>query len=327
MKKLAITTLVLAALAVPARPAELVEAIIARVGDRIITRTQYNDRLRETLDEISRTAPPEEMASRQAEAKKELLNEMLSELLLKDRADRMGLTVTPQEITDALNRLKSQYGITSDEAFNESLQKSGLTRAQMEARLKDTLLTQKVFSRELRSREEMSDKDLREKYEREKERFRRPERAHVREIIVIPAEASNPDSIGRASARAVQVAQRAKEGEDFAKLAKEFSDSPTRDTGGDLGEVAKGEMLPALDQAVFAAKAGDIVGPIQTRSGFHVLKVEQRLASELPAFDSVKDQLKKDASEETFQRDYKAYVEKLRKEAFIEIHEENVPKA
>lgn len=325
-KTLILSTLITAALAIPASAAEIVEAIVARVGDRIITRSQYVDRLQDSTAEINRTVPPTEAQQRIAAMKKELLNEMLSELLLKDRADRLGLVVSPTEVTDAVNRLKAQYNMKTEAEFEKSLADSGLTRSAMEARLKDTLLTQKVFSRELRSRDEMSDRDLKEKYEREKENFRRPERARLREIVIVPSTDGDPEAIRRASARAVQIAQQAKDGSDFAALAKEFSDSPTRSTGGELGEVAKGEMLAALDQAVFAPNAGTIIGPVQTRSGFHVVKVEERLPSELPSFDSVKAELKKEAGEETFQRDYKLYIEKLRKEAFLQIYEDNLPK-
>lgn len=325
-KKLILPLIATLALAIPMSAAEVVEAIVARVGDRIITRTQYLARFADADADIARSAPPAEAAARREQLKRDLLNEMLSELLLKDRADRLGLTVSQQEVTEAVNRLKVQYNLKTDEEFEKSLRESGLTRTQMESRLRDTLLTQKVFSKELRSRDEMSDKDLREKYEREKERFRRPERAKLREIVIVPTEESDPASIGRASARAVQIAQQAKEGGDFAALAKEYSDAPTRSNGGDLGEVAKGELLAALDQAVFAANAGNVIGPIQTKSGFHVIKVEQRLPSELPSFDSVKAELKRDAGEETFQRDYKVYIEKLRKEAYLQIYEQNVPK-
>ncbi|MGZ7039215.1 MAG: peptidylprolyl isomerase, partial [Thermoanaerobaculia bacterium] len=91
------------------------------------------------------------------------------------------------------------------------------------------------------------------------------------------------------------------------------------------GEVARGELLPDLDKAVFNAAAGAIIGPIPTKSGWHILKLETRLPSEVPAFESVKDKLRKDVSDETFQRDYKAYIERLRKDAFIQINEQNVP--
>lgn len=304
---------------------QVVEAVVARVGDRIITRTQYLERLNQGYEELARMAETNaDLETRRAELRERLLDDMLSELLLKDRADRLGLSVSPDELKEAVQRLKVQYNLTTEEEFNESLRKSGLTRVEMEARLKDSLLTQKVFARELRSRSDLSDRELRERYEREKERFRRPERARVREIIV--ATTDRPQSVADASAKAVQLAARAKQGEDFAKLAAEFSDAPTKEQGGDLGEVAKGELLSALDQAVFGSNVTGIIGPIQTRSGFHVLKVEQRFASEIPSFDSVKTQLRKEAGDETFQRDYKAYLDRLRKEAFIQINQENIPK-
>lgn len=307
--------------------AEVVEAIVARVGDRMITRSQYLARLEDGYEEIERTTPPAEVASRKATLRKNLLNEMLSEILIKDRADRLGLTVTPPELQEAVKRLKAQYGINSDEEFNESLKKSGLTRAEMEARLRDTLLTNKVFSRELRSREDLTDRELRERYEREKEQYRLPERAKVREIVVVLPETADQATRDRLKTRAMEAYERAKRGDDFLILVAEYSEAPTKDQGGDLGEIAKGELLPVLDSGVFRSDAGAVVGPIETRFGYHILKIDARMPSELPSFDAVKERLRKEASEETFQRDYQAYIERLRKEAFVEIYEQNLPTA
>lgn len=319
MKKL-FFTLILATIAVPAAAAEIVEAIIARVGDRIITRTQYLARLSEGYSELEK-GDPATVAQRKADYRKNLLESMIGELLIKDRADRIGITVSNEEVQDAIGRLKREYNIRTDEEFNASLASSGLTRSQMEARLRESLVTQKVFARELRSRAELTDRELRERYEREKETFRRPERARIREIVI----AAETATLADASARAVQIAARAKQGEDFAALATEFSDAPTKAQGGLLGEVAKGELLEALDTAVFSAAAGTVVGPIQTRAGFHIMKVEQRLPSELPGFDAVKEQIRKDLSDDAYQRDFKAYLDRLRKDAFIQVHEANIP--
>jgi parvulin-like peptidyl-prolyl isomerase len=259
------------------------------------------------------------------EASKSLVNELISELLLKDRADRLGIVVTDAEVKDAVGRLKQQYGITTDEQFVESLRSSGLTPAEMETRLRDTLLTNKLFGRELRNREDLSDPELRERYNREKEQYRLPERAHLREIVVLKPESAA--TLEEARQRATEVAEAAKKpGTDFANLASTMSESGTRDQGGDLGETAKGDLVPELDKAVFAAAPGAIIGPIETKSAWHIVKVEQRLPSEVPAFESIKDKLRRDASEETFQRDYKAYIESLRKDAFIQINEAMIPK-
>jgi parvulin-like peptidyl-prolyl isomerase len=192
----------------------------------------------------------------------------------------------------------------------------------METRLHDTILTNKVFGRELRPREDLTDKELRDRYDREKERYRLPERARLREIIVIKPEDSTKVEAARERANALAAQSRTS---DFAKLATTSSDAGTKDKGGDLGEVTRGELLPDLDKAVFNAQSGAVLGPIETASGWHILKVEARLPSEVPAFESVKDRLRKDASEDAWQRDYKAYIERLRKDAFIQINDQYIP--
>lgn len=326
MKKTLLAAALFAAVASTAGAADVVEAVVVRVGDRIITRSQYAKRLADLDREIEQTSPPEQVAERKQQVRSRIVDELIEELLIKDRADRIGVTVSPDEIKDAIARLKQQYNITTDEQFEASLRQSGMTRADMEVRLRDTLITNKVFARELRNRGELDDRELRERYNREKEQYRLPERARLREIVIVKPE--NPALADEARKRAETAASDARgPGADFAKIAAAVSEAGTKDQGGDLGEVARGELLSNLDTAVFNATAGDVIGPIETRSGWHVLKVEQRLPSEVPAFESVKDKLRKDASEETFQRDLKAYLESLRKDAFIQIHEQNIPKA
>lgn len=310
--------------AVPAS-AEIVEAVIARVGDRIITRSQYAVRLADGQREIERTAPPALAQQRKDEFRRDLFDEMVAEMLIKDRADRLGLGVSQQEIDAAVQRLMVQYGLENVEAFESSLRESGLTRSEMEARLRDTLLTQKVFGRELRSRDEISDRELRQRYDREKDRYRLPERAKVREIVVVvPATATIAEKTAL-RAEVEEAAMRASNGEDFAALVGEYSDAPSKEQGGDIGTVAKGELLAAIDAAVFAAPAGTIAGPVETPAGFHILRVDERLPSEVPGFEAVRERLRREANEETFQRDYEAYIERLRREAYVQIFEENLP--
>jgi len=324
MKKI-LLSLLIAATAVSASAAQLVEAIVIRVGDRVVTRTQFLKRLHDGYNEIEQTSQPAEIATKKEEFRKNLANDLISELLIKDRADRLGLTVSADEIKDAVDKLKQQYGLTTELQFNESLAKSGITRADMEARLRDTILMNKVFGRELRGREDMTDKELRERYDREKERYRLPERARLREIVILKPETAAAEQ--QARQKVDQIAEQARNNADFALLAKTTSQAPTKDKGGDLGEVARGELLPELDKAVFNSQSGAVIGPIEAKTAWHILKVEQRLPSEVPAFESIKDKLRKDASEDVWQRDYKAYIERLRKDAFIQINEANIPTA
>jgi len=198
-----------------------------------------------------------------------------------------------------------------------------MVRADMEARMRDQIVTNKVFGHELRPREDLTDKELRERYDREKEHYRLPERAKLREIVILRPDGALASEA--AQKHATDLAQQARSGGDFAKLAQTFSEAGSKDKGGDLGEVSRGELLPDLDKAVFNATSGAVIGPISTKSGWHILKVEQRLPTEVPAFESIKDKLRKDASDETWQRDYRAYIQRLRNDAFIQINEANIP--
>ena len=322
MKK-ALLPLVIAALAGAASAADVVEAIVIRVGDRVVTRSQYVKRLHDGYNEIEQTsqAAPD-TATKKDEFRKNLTNDLISELLIKDRADRLGISVSNAEVTDAIDRLKQQYGLTTEEQFNDSLARAGLTHADMEARLRERLLMKKVIGRELRGREDMSDKDLRERYDREKERYRLPERARLREIVILKPD--NMLAMEQAQRQAQSLADQARNNADFALLAQTASQAPNKDKGGDLGEVARGELLPELDKAVFNSQSGTILGPIDAKSAWHIIKVEQRMPSEVPAFESIKDKLRKDAGDDAWQRDYKAYIDRLRKGAFIQINEANL---
>ena len=326
MMKTLIAGLALSAAALVAQ-AEVVEAVVARVGDRIVTRSQYEARLASGYAEMEATVPPAQLAEQRETFRKKLLDEMLAEVLIKDRADRLGLTVTKPEIDDAIKRLMAQYNLQSEEAFNKSIEESGLTRPEMEARLRDTLLTQKVFGRELRSRTEIDDKELRKRYELEKDAYRLPERARIREIVVVIPEGADVSARALLRARVEEAATRARGGESFEALVKEFSDSPSKEKGGSIGIVSKGELLAPLDQAVFATAAGSVAGPVESPAGFHLLLVEERLPSEIPGFEAVKERLRNSADQESFNRDYLAYIEKLRKEAYVQVFEANLPRS
>ncbi len=256
MRKLLVVLLMTLAVA-SLRASQIVEAVVARVGDRIITRSDYLDRLQHGLQEIENTGPADTQAARKEKFKNDLLNEMIDDLLIKDRADRLGLTVTDEQVKQAVEQLKSQYGITSDEQFEQSLAQSGLTRAQMEKRLRDTLMMNQLFSRELRSRSQADEKELRRRYEREKERYRLPERAHIREIILLHPETGDEQAVRK---QAEDIAAKARAGEDFAKLVENFSQAPSKKDQGDLGVVGKGELLPALNDAIFGNEQANLAG-------------------------------------------------------------------
>src|SRR3954466_1512435 len=124
MKK-TILALALTASAATLTAAQLVEAIVIRVGDRVVTRTQYVRRLKDGFTEIDQNSTsPAEATTKKEELRKSLSNDLIAELLIKDRADRLGLSVGADELKEAMVRLKEQDGIKTDATFDEWRQKA-----------------------------------------------------------------------------------------------------------------------------------------------------------------------------------------------------------
>jgi len=119
--------------------------------------------------------------------------------------------------------------------------------------------------------------------------------------------------------RAEDLAKRARSGEDFAELAKKYSEGPSRADGGDVGFFKRGEMVAAFDRAVFALKDGEVSDPVRTPFGWHVIKALERRTAKPKPFEQVKDEIRDHLWREQMQRQTEQYVEELRKQAAVDV--------
>ena len=227
-------------LGAPAFSAELVERIVARVNDRLITKSEFDKRV-----DLTVKAPqgPKDMN----QVRLESLDDLIKEKLVEERAKELSITATDAEVEEALARVKEQYKLTSDAEFDAALGQSGLTRNELKKQLRETITIQKVVGRDVTSRLEITDDMLRLEYERQKEKlYTVPEQARVWEIVIrFPRD----DATARenAGSRIAEAQAKIKAGAGFADVVKEYSEGSARERGGDLGIVLKGELLPALD--------------------------------------------------------------------------------
>ncbi|HWZ87005.1 MAG TPA: SurA N-terminal domain-containing protein, partial [Thermoanaerobaculia bacterium] len=235
----------LAAAACVLPAAELVEQIVVRVNDRLITQTEFDKRL------AVAAKTPGRSATDLAELQRSVLEDLIREKLLEERAKEMSVVASEEEIDVAVARVKAQYNLTTDAEFDAALAQSGMTRDELKRQMRQTITLQKVIGREVTSQLQLTDDSLRLEYERKKEQFYAvPESAHVAEIV---RKFSHGDAEERqkAVAEIEEIRVKVKAGASFSDLAKEMSQGNTRDKGGDLGRVSKGELVEALDAAVF----------------------------------------------------------------------------
>ncbi len=249
--------------------AELVERILARVNDRLITQSEYDKRLEVAQKAMRSSGDAQTMRVM-------VLEDLIREKLLEERAKEMSVTATDEEILAAVARVKQQYNLATDQEFDAALAQTGMTRDDLKRQMSETIVMQKVIGREVTSRMDLSDDALRLEYERKKDQYYAvPEHARVAEIVLkfSPADA---EARAAAAARAEEIQAKIKAGGSFADLAKEYSEGGTKDKGGDLGPVSKGELQEALDAGIFVEPAAEYPPPVLTADSIHIFHVTDR---------------------------------------------------
>jgi parvulin-like peptidyl-prolyl isomerase len=315
MKRFCIAAVVLAGAAGFAR-AELVERVVARVNDRIITESDLDYRVAHTRVDPSAHVDP-------LQVRLSALEQLIQQKLVDDKADALNIQIAPEEVADAVDRVKQQYGLSSDEQFDRALEANGVTRDALREQLRETLLTNKLLAREVPIN--LTDDALRTEYERLKEdHYAIPERAHVSEILV-RFDPGSEESLSAARKKIEEASRRIAAGTPFADVARDFSEGPAREKGGDLGIVSKGDLTPELDRAIFGPSKP--LEAVQTRDALYLLSVTDHQPVSYRPFDEVKDEIRTKMSEEIYEKKFSEYLKGLRKASFVKIFDEDLAKA
>jgi peptidyl-prolyl cis-trans isomerase D len=125
-------------------------------------------------------------------------------------------------------------------------------------------------------------------FEEGKARWDQPKRVRARHVLVKADDQAGAAAVEAAQKKAQEILEKARAGEDFAKLAQQSDDAGSKDKGGEVGWFGPGTMAKPFEEAAFGAKKGDLVGPVRTRFGFHVIQVEDVQEAKPASFDSVR---------------------------------------
>jgi len=191
----------------------------------------------------------------------------------------------------------------------------------------DGVLANELIKEEVLDKLTITESDAKKYYENHQSQFKVPEKIRVRHIL-IRADKSAPEEVRKkAKEKAEEILKKAKSGEDFAKLAMEYSDDPGSKTkGGDLGFFERGRMVPAFEEAAFKLNPGEVSGVIETAYGFHIIKMEEKKKEELEPFEKIKDKVMNKARDEIRSEKVKTYLDQIVKEADIKIFPEVLEK-
>ena len=242
-------------------------------------------------------------------AKTQVVPQLIAFNLTKAYARENGIEVSGEEIQEEIDRTKEQVGeqaaaagqnLTPDEAFQEALDQFGFTEDEFREEVRTGLLLREV-------REEVSGdagptpEEVEEFYEQNRQtRFTRPEQRCVRHILFTQDQEEEAE----------EVVQELEEGGDFEELARENSQDPgSAEQGGDLGCNPEGGFVPEFDEAAFEAEEGEIVGPIETDFGFHVLEVTEIQEEEEVPFEEASPEIEEQLSQQQQATEFDAWIQ------------------
>ena len=250
--------------------------------------------------------------------RKEAMELMIEQELVRQAAEARAIEVTEAEIDAAIAAIGEPY--EDPDEFARRVQSEGFTPESYREHV-GRMLAAKAYLDDIRATEAaVSDEDLEAYYRANERRLTFPEQVRVRHILLTWKPLGTADDRAAIRQQMVPILERARAGEDFAALAREFSDDyATKENGGDTGLFRRGQMAPAFERAAFALKAGEISDPVETPFGVHILRLEERKEARLLPLEEIREPLRDHIREERMEAAEEREIARLRKQGEVEI--------
>jgi peptidyl-prolyl cis-trans isomerase SurA len=293
----------------------VIDRVVATVNGEAIT---LYDLYKAELPTFGRVLLPDETTGRDPEARareRELLEKMIEEKLILQRVKERRITILPEEIDEAIERIKAERKVT-DEMLADGLQARGMTIEEYRDRLSKQMLIARVVGAEVRSKIVITPEEVAVRYRKDADLWTSPERIRIRHILVMKRDGEDP-SVGRALAVEAQAALAA--GTDFIEAAGRFSQDPPAARGEMSGWLQKGDTLPELEKVIFGLAEGRVSPIIETTVGFHLVRIEEREESSVRSIEEVTPDITRALGEERVGKFYQDWLNGLRKEAVITV--------
>jgi peptidyl-prolyl cis-trans isomerase SurA len=302
----------------------IVEEIIARVNNQIVTRTEYQ----RSKDELRQEAQQQDPANADkiiAERDKDVLRDLIDQQLLLEKGKDLSIT-GDTEVIKWLDDMRKSMKLDSMEALEKAATAQGISFEDFKLNKRNEIITQQVIGREVGQKLAITKEEEQQFYDQHKSDLERPEQVKLSEILISTekkgAAANAPEDpavVASAQAKANDLLAQIKKGASFDDIAKKNSDGPTAAQGGDLSYFKRGDMSKQLEDQTFAMKKNDLTEVVRTKQGFVILKVTDHVTAGIPPMSEIVGKLQDAIYMQKLQPALRDYLKKLREDAFIDI--------
>jgi peptidyl-prolyl cis-trans isomerase SurA len=323
------------ALLIPAlSPADtVVEEIIARVNNEIVTRSEYvrsRDQLKQEVQQQDAANADRAFADRQ----KDVLRDLIDQQLLLQKAKDLGIT-GDTELVKRLDEMRKQMNLETMEDLEKAAEAQGASYEDFKQNLRNQIVTQRVIGQEVGQKLAMTKEEEKKFYEEHRSDLERAEQVRLSEILIAPklpvkpagadgkpeppSQAETDAALEAAKAKADDLLDQIHKGAKFEDLAKKYSDGPSAKDGGDLSYFKRGTMPKELDDKVFALKTGEVSDVIRTKQGYVILLAAEHQMAGVPSLKEAEPKIQDALYMQKLQPALRAYLTTLREEAYIDV--------
>ena len=284
------------------------DRIAAVINDDIVTQAE----LERKVQEITAAGVRAQDAS---QLQAIVLQRLIEQKLILQEGKRLTVKVTDDDISGQLAQMKEKAG--SQDAFETWMRESGLSMAEVKNTIRDSLLTQRTIDAKVRSTITVSPQEITAEL-KDDSTAHAPDQVSASHILV---RVGNGRTEEEAKQRIAEIQSKLAAGENFEDLAIQYSDDPHAESGGKLGWVTPGQLLPELDEPLFKLETGKVSDPIHTPLGFHLVKVTERLDGKQLSEVEANHAAFKKIYDRKFQVALAKWLDDLKKQAYIKIPE------
>jgi peptidyl-prolyl cis-trans isomerase C len=301
------------------------DVAVAKVNGVEITRVQVEGAVRALTDRFGGQVPAEQLAAMKPILWKQALESLINQQLLIQEAEREGIQPDEKKIDAQMEEIAGR--VPEGKSIEELLASMGITESQLRRNIGQDLKIGALLDKEIPQGEEPSNKEIKAFYREHPEQFKTPERVKASHILVKVDPGESAEAKAQKKLKIEALRDRIKKGEDFAELARENSDGPSKSQGGDLGYFARGRMIKPFEDVAFGMKVGRVSDVVETQFGYHLIKLTGREEEEVTPLKKARDKVVELINRQKRQGAVGEYLQKLRDTAKIEYTAEPPPGA
>lgn len=294
---------------------EAAETVLATVNGVAVTQKDLDKEFnRINMQAASRNQPIDE--SNAPAIKKNILETLINRELLYQESKAKGIGVEASELENSLEKIKQR--IPPGKSFAEALAEINISEKEFKETIEKAMVIQKLMEAEIYQKISISEKETRIFYDNNPQFFKKPEQVKASHILIQVAADADEETRKQARKRIEDIQQKLRQGEDFALLAKQYSECPSGKNGGDLGVFDRNKMVKRFADAAFSLEPGGVSDIVETQFGFHLIKVFEKMPETKLAYKDIQERIGETMRNQKIQDETSAYISQLKEAAHIQ---------